>query len=134
MVFILFFISQFTVLNNHLCALDTTLRILISWYKLHVMKINYFFCASVLVLHHSILEFGVYELFLSWLFTLTIYQERYSSDTPNPWIENNWKVYSFTLPGKIIQLIFQQWNLFLLSLKDQRIFNKPLKIICHLLF
>ena len=36
--FILLFTSQLTTLNNYLCALDTTLRILITWYKLHVMN------------------------------------------------------------------------------------------------
>ena len=35
--------SQLTVLNNYLCALDTTLRILITKYKLHIMNyINFF--------------------------------------------------------------------------------------------
>ena len=36
--FILLFTSQLTVFNNHLWALDTTLRILNTWYKLHVMN------------------------------------------------------------------------------------------------
>ena len=39
MAFILLFTTQLTVLNNYICALDTTFRILITWYKLHVMKI-----------------------------------------------------------------------------------------------
>ena len=39
-----YFTSQLTVLN-YLCALDTTLRILIKWYKLHVKKyiLNFLF-------------------------------------------------------------------------------------------
>ena len=41
--FILLFTSQLKVLNNYLCALDTTFRILNTWYKLHVMNyISYF--------------------------------------------------------------------------------------------
>ena len=46
--FIILFTSQLTVLNNYLCALDTTLRILITWYKLHVM--NYISFLGVIVL------------------------------------------------------------------------------------
>ena len=38
MAFILLITSHFTVLNYHLCALDTTLRIVITWDKLHVMS------------------------------------------------------------------------------------------------
>ena len=34
--FILFLTSQLTVHNIHLCVLDTTLRTLITWYKLYV--------------------------------------------------------------------------------------------------
>ena len=37
--FILLFTSPLTLLDNYLCALDTTLRIRNTWYKLHV--INY---------------------------------------------------------------------------------------------
>ena len=35
--------QQFTVLINYLCALDTTLRTLIKWYKWHVMSYISFF-------------------------------------------------------------------------------------------
>ena len=38
MAFILLFTSQLTVLTNYLCALDTTLTILITWYKFHLMN------------------------------------------------------------------------------------------------
>ena len=41
--FILLFTSQFTVLINYLCALDTTLRIMNTWYKLHVMWLYGFY-------------------------------------------------------------------------------------------
>ena len=36
--FILLYTSQFTVLIDYLCILDTTLRVLITRYKLHVMN------------------------------------------------------------------------------------------------
>ena len=42
-------ITQFTVLNNHLCALDITLRILITRYKFHVMNYISFLGVFVLV-------------------------------------------------------------------------------------
>ena len=59
MAFIFLFTSQFTILNNHLCALDTTLRKLITWYKLHVMiyiSFGFFLSLWWCSIHHSILE------------------------------------------------------------------------------
>ena len=67
--------TQFTVLNNHLGALDTTLRILITWYKLHVLNYISFLGVFILVgIFYPSFNPGVAwsELYPSWLLVLTI--------------------------------------------------------------
>ena len=86
---ILLLTSQFTVLIiNYLCALDTTLRVLITWYKLHVM--NYISDTSTRVMSHStVLTWSIYSI----LFRINsyympkrglIHQDRKSSDIRPP--------------------------------------------------
>ena len=44
-----YLLQQFTVLINYLCALDTTFRILNTWYRLHVIWLYDFYGIFVLV-------------------------------------------------------------------------------------
>ena len=64
--FILLFTSQFTVLINYVCILDTTLRVLNTWYRLHVICYISFWGVIVCVetsLHLSILDLSCLNCF-----------------------------------------------------------------------